>query len=386
MAKIPETVGKAGVPDVAATVTKGRNLVVLCDGTGNELGGALAGEVSDIRISNVLKLYRIAEKGKAQLIYYTPGVGTIGRVDWLYRWKQKLLGVLGLVTGYGLDDNVLGGYRFLVEHWQEGDRIYLFGFSRGAWTARVLGGLIQLIGLIRPSQLNMCENALATYKRAAQENRLPIAWHFARVIGSRFPTIRFVGVWDTVASVLVPRGRPGVDPEPRDFALHREKSFRPDFPPRDSARRAPSHVPRCELGSSLSPSSPTGFARRRKSSRTSNSGGFLESIPTSAAAIQNVKAPCRNDPSSGWSKKPRRPGSLSPGPICGNLPMARMRARASISTLLRTPRARCINRSRAVGSHSKSSPSTSSIANGVAGHCSDATCLSPNHDRSPPNM
>lgn len=182
-----------------------RNIVILCDGTGNELGGALSDSESNILISNVLKFYRIVEKGKRQLVYYTPGVGTIGRIDFLYRWKQKFLGVLGLAMGYGLDDNVLGAYRFLVQNWQEGDKIYLFGFSRGAWTARVLAGFIHLIGLLRPSQLNMCDNAFATYKRAARENKMPIAWHFARVIGSRFPTIHFVGVWDTVASVLVPR-------------------------------------------------------------------------------------------------------------------------------------------------------------------------------------
>lgn len=184
---------------------EGRNIVILCDGTGNELGGALSDEISDIRISNVLKLYRIAEKGQRQIVYYAPGVGTVGRVDWLYRWKQKTLAVLGLATGYGLDANVLGAYRFLVETWQEGDRIYIFGFSRGAWTARVLAGFLHLIGLVRPSQLNMCDNALATYKRAAAEKKLPIAWHFAKVIGARFPPIHFIGVWDTVASVIVPR-------------------------------------------------------------------------------------------------------------------------------------------------------------------------------------
>lgn len=207
MAKAPTQAGKAAHAAKAPAARKpaGRNLVILCDGTGNELGGALSHDIGAIRISNVLKLYRIAEKGKTQLVYYTPGVGTVGKVDFLYRWKQKFLGVLGLAMGYGLDDNVLGAYRFLVENWEEGDRIYLFGFSRGAWTARVLAGLIHLIGLVRPSQLNMCDSALATYKRAAKEDSLPIAWHFARVIGSRFPTIHFVGVWDTVASVLVPR-------------------------------------------------------------------------------------------------------------------------------------------------------------------------------------
>jgi uncharacterized protein (DUF2235 family) len=179
--------------------------VVLCDGTGNELGGALSADAGDIRISNVLKLYRIAEKGRNQLVHYSAGVGTIGRVNVFFRWKQEFLGVLGLVTGYGLDDNVVGAYRFLAENWQEGDRIYLLGFSRGAWTVRVLAGLIHLVGLVRPAQCNLCDNALATYKRAAREDKLPIAWHFARVIGSRFPTIHFIGAWDTVASVLVPR-------------------------------------------------------------------------------------------------------------------------------------------------------------------------------------
>ncbi|MGL3822879.1 DUF2235 domain-containing protein [Sphingopyxis sp. R3-92] len=205
MAKTPETPAGTAPKRETSKGIQGRNLVILCDGTGNELGGALAGEIGDIRISNVLKLYRIAEKGQRQLVYYSPGVGTVGRIDWLYRWKQKFLGVLGLAAGYGLDDNLLGAYRFLAENWEEGDRIYIFGFSRGAWTARVLAGMLHLIGLVRPSQLNMCDNALATYKRAAREKQMPIAWHFARVIGARFPTIHFVGVWDTVASVLVPR-------------------------------------------------------------------------------------------------------------------------------------------------------------------------------------
>lgn len=204
---INETDDKKGKSSSASPARKAvaRNLVVLCDGTGNELGGALSDEASDIRISNVLKLYRIAEKGQRQLVYYAPGVGTVGRVDWLYRSKQKVLAVLGLATGYGLDANVLGAYRFLVDNWQEGDRIFIFGFSRGAWTARVLAGFLHLIGLVRPSQINMCDNALATYKRAGAAKKLPIAWHFAKVIGSRFPTVHFIGVWDTVASVLVPR-------------------------------------------------------------------------------------------------------------------------------------------------------------------------------------
>lgn len=173
-----------------------RNLVVMLDGTGNELGRNL---------SNVLKLFRIAEKGERQLCFYNPGVGTIGRINPWRRLRQKFVGVIGLAFGYGLDDNVLSAYKFLVENWREGDRIFLFGFSRGAWTARVLAGFIHLVGLVRPEQLNMCDSAFGAYKRAASDDDLPLAWHFSRVIGARQPSIRFVGVWDTVGSVLVPR-------------------------------------------------------------------------------------------------------------------------------------------------------------------------------------
>ena len=173
-----------------------RNLVILLDGTGNELGRNL---------SNVLKLYRIAEKGERQLCFYNPGVGTISRINPWRRFQQKVNGILGLATGYGLDETVLSAYRFLVENWREGDRVFLFGFSRGAWSARVLAGLLHLIGLVRPEQLNMCDSALGTYKQAANEDDLPLAWHFSRVIGARYPAIRFLGVWDTVGSVLVPR-------------------------------------------------------------------------------------------------------------------------------------------------------------------------------------
>ena len=173
-----------------------RNLVVMLDGTGNELGRNL---------SNVLKLFRIAEKGERQLCFYHPGVGTIGRINPWRRLRQKVMGVIGLAFGYGLDDNVLAAYKFLVENWREGDRIFLFGFSRGAWTARILAGFIHLIGLIRPEQLNMCDSALGAYKRAASDNDIPLAWHFSRVIGARQPTVHFVGVWDSVGSVIVPR-------------------------------------------------------------------------------------------------------------------------------------------------------------------------------------
>ena len=127
-----------------------RNIIICCDGTGNEISE---------NISNVLKLYRCLRKTEKtqprQLVFYDPGVGTLERPDPWHKLKQDFNAILGLATGYGLDDNVLAAYSFLVHHYQAGDAIYLFGFSRGAYTVRVLAGLIHKVGLITPEQVNL---------------------------------------------------------------------------------------------------------------------------------------------------------------------------------------------------------------------------------------
>jgi uncharacterized protein (DUF2235 family) len=174
-----------------------KNIVICCDGTGNEIG---------VNMSNVLKLYRVLEKDTDQIVYYDPGVGTLGQRKTWGRISQNVKGILGLVTGYGLDDDVLGAYRFLAEHYCDGDQVFLFGFSRGAYSVRVLAGFIHLLGLLRPDQLNYLGYAFTAYKRAAMDGEdLSIAWHFRRIVGGRTVPIKFLGVWDTVASVIVPR-------------------------------------------------------------------------------------------------------------------------------------------------------------------------------------
>lgn len=185
-----------------------RNLVVCCDGTGNEIGRNL---------SNVLKLYRLLEKDERQRVCYDPGVGTIGKPSTWRRLRQKAFGVFGLATGYGLDDNVLEAYRYLCETWREGDDIWLFGFSRGAYSVRILAGFIHVMGLLRPDQLNLVDYAWRAYKESSEDDSaargegeephsgLKAAWHFSRIAGARRVTIRFLGLWDTVASVIVPK-------------------------------------------------------------------------------------------------------------------------------------------------------------------------------------
>jgi uncharacterized protein (DUF2235 family) len=156
----------------------------------------------------VLKLYRCLRKTPKteprQLVFYDPGVGTLARPDPWRKLKQNFVMVLGLATGYGLDDNVLSAYEFLVDNYEDGDQIYLFGFSRGAYTVRVLAGLIHKVGLLSPQQINLAGSGLTSYKQFSDRDQKAAA-QFARIVSSRWPTIRFVGVWDTVASVIVPR-------------------------------------------------------------------------------------------------------------------------------------------------------------------------------------
>ena len=89
-----------------------RRLVVCCDGTGNEIAGDE---------SNVLKFYRCVKQTEDQVVFYDPGVGTISDGGAWRVWKNKSRGVFGLLTGYGLDDNIVEAYRFLVKNWRPGD-------------------------------------------------------------------------------------------------------------------------------------------------------------------------------------------------------------------------------------------------------------------------
>src|SRR5882672_3769661 len=173
-----------------------KNIVICCDGTGNQVEGNL---------SNILKLFQIIEKDVTQRVRYQPGIGTIGTDDAWTRLKQNTKAVFELATGYGLDDEILGAYRFLAEQYEDGDVIFLFGFSRGSYTVRALAAFIHMVGLLHPDQSNISDYALTSYKQSSEQNNFHLAWDFGRITGTRRITIKFIGVWDTVASLIVPR-------------------------------------------------------------------------------------------------------------------------------------------------------------------------------------
>ena len=132
-----------------------KNIVVCCDGTGNQI---------ERNLSNVLKLFRITSKNELQHVYYNAGIGTIGSSDAWSRWRQNVKSIFELATGYGLDADILGVYIFICRHFKEDDSIFLFGFSRGAYTARAVAGMIHMVGLLPIDQLNIAGYALRSYK------------------------------------------------------------------------------------------------------------------------------------------------------------------------------------------------------------------------------
>src|SRR3974377_2393353 len=118
-----------------------RNLVICCDGTGDVYGD---------NNSNVVKLYSTLEISEKQLGYYHPGVGTMGAPSARNKLEEGWDIVAGLAFGQGLMGKIGDAYPFLMDADREGDDIYVFGFSRGAYTARALAGLISMYGLLFP--------------------------------------------------------------------------------------------------------------------------------------------------------------------------------------------------------------------------------------------
>lgn len=182
-----------------------KTLILLLDGTSNT--------ISDRR-TNILRLYGCLRKSDTQVVYYDPGVGTIGGQGYWSRLAQDASEVWGMATGMGIDDNVKEAYRFLVEHYDDGkatdgerDRICIFGFSRGAYTARMLAGFIHAIGLLEPRNLNLLDHAWRAYKRigeAERENDFAEVRLYERILDPDRPPIHLLGLFDTVSSVIEP--------------------------------------------------------------------------------------------------------------------------------------------------------------------------------------
>ena len=162
-----------------------RNILIFSDGTGQEGGKGFN--------SNVYKLFNMVEDrtGK-QIAFYDPGIGTN---------MQK---VTGLGGGMGISRNIMQCYEFLLDNYQAGDNIFLFGFSRGAATVRSLSGFIHLFGVLPKCRKDLIQKAYNIYKISNSAKREKKAKEFIAKHHTMWVKIKFIGVWDTVAALGVP--------------------------------------------------------------------------------------------------------------------------------------------------------------------------------------
>src|SRR5438309_10891847 len=131
-----------------------RNLVICCDGTNNQMTG---------HETNVLRLYRSLVRDDRQLAFYDPGVGTLADPMAVSNAQKFAQRSLDAAIGRSLCQNFSDAYGFLSHHFQPGDQIYMFGFSRGAYTVRAVAGAIHMLGLIRPELTHLAPYVWAIY-------------------------------------------------------------------------------------------------------------------------------------------------------------------------------------------------------------------------------
>lgn len=169
----------------------GKRLIVCCDGTLGRLDSECPTNV--VKLAQAVK--RTASDGVPQIVFYDEGIG----VD-----SNK---IVGAATGLGIDKNIQDAYRFLSFNYDQGDEIYLFGFSRGAYTVRSLAGMIYCSGLLSRSNVTMASKAYELYRKREISPKHPEAKSFrenyGKDKGDRVP-ITLLGCFDTVGALGVP--------------------------------------------------------------------------------------------------------------------------------------------------------------------------------------
>jgi len=171
-----------------------KRIVICADGTWNRPEK----DPGKDQPSNVLRLARaIKPLGKEQIpqqVFYDWGIGSYYDP------------VIGGATGKGINKNIMDDYRYIVQNYTPGDELFLFGFSRGAYTIRSLCGLINNCGILKRSDARLIEAAFAHYKKpgAAYAPRGDRSVAFRQRHSHPFAKISFVGVWDTVGALGIP--------------------------------------------------------------------------------------------------------------------------------------------------------------------------------------
>lgn len=181
-----------------------KRLIVLCDGTGQSSYRGEGSFPSNVKTLGdcLAQTYTIPgdDDNHPQVVYYQSGVGT----------GSAALSVQYLAEGFGLgiDDNILDAYYFLCNNYEEGDEIFLFGFSRGAFTVRIVANLVVRLGLLHMNASWMIHRAWAQYIKDDDSQSFDYFLKQLETPGfmgrTRHTRVKVLGVWDTVGAVGLP--------------------------------------------------------------------------------------------------------------------------------------------------------------------------------------
>jgi uncharacterized protein (DUF2235 family) len=172
-----------------------KRIVICCDGTWNTPDQTNHGVAEPTNVTKLADAVSRTAGGAAQMLFYHPGIGTSGS-----RFSRLYDGF----TGSGVSASILEGYRFLIENYEPGDQLFLFGFSRGAFTVRSLAGLIRSCGILRRNAVDAIPKAFRLYRARtpATHPREREATLFRRTYAvEEISPIEFIGVWDTVGAL-----------------------------------------------------------------------------------------------------------------------------------------------------------------------------------------
>jgi uncharacterized protein (DUF2235 family) len=200
-----------------------KHLIVCCDGTWQTLRQKTPTNIA------MLAMYLTATNTNSsdsapQIVYYDSGVGAAFDADddnIMDGVKDKIVSMLGGAIGDGLEEKIFDAYRFLACNYEPGDKIYVFGFSRGAFTARSLCGLIYASGLVGRSRLDWIDEAYDMYRSEAVKPDDKEARDFRASHGARVP-VEMLGCFETVGM----NGMPNLfDNLPFDRFFNRSHGF-----------------------------------------------------------------------------------------------------------------------------------------------------------------
>jgi len=175
-----------------------KRIILCCDGTWNSADQADEG--GEPCPTNVVRLaYRVAKRdpaGVPQIVYYDQGVGTGNSID----------RITGGAIGRGVEENIHDAYRFLIANYERGDELFVFGFSRGAFTARSIVGMVRKCGILAARHARRYGEALELYRsedKPADAGPTRFRTEYC-AYGNDSIEVRFIGVWDTVGALGIP--------------------------------------------------------------------------------------------------------------------------------------------------------------------------------------